>query len=96
MGLSPSPPVSSALPAVCVRCRKHVPFLSFKSFAASASRCAQVRDGAAFWSQAEGGSLPQYVFFTPNQVGPGAAEWHGGPSRAEPNSLPLKSYLPKP
>ena len=48
-----------------------MPFLSFKSFVTSASRCAKVKDKSAFWRQANSTkkwALPQYVFYVPDQV----------------------------
>ena len=48
-----------------------MPFLSFKSFVTSAKRCAKLTDQSAFWKQANSTdkwALPQYVFYTPDQV----------------------------
>ncbi|KAJ3061176.1 hypothetical protein HK102_009206, partial [Quaeritorhiza haematococci] len=46
--------------------RKHNPFVVMNNVREDARRCERIVRGEEFWRDVEGGSVPQYVFYTPD------------------------------
>ncbi|KAJ3157227.1 hypothetical protein HDU89_002639 [Geranomyces variabilis] len=46
--------------------RKHNPFISMNDIRTNAARCAKIVDGAQFTADVAAGTVPSYVFYTPN------------------------------
>jgi len=46
--------------------RKHNPFISFNNIRSNATRCANIVDSTVFDTDLTSGTLPQYMYFTPN------------------------------
>ena len=78
--------------------RKHNPFMSFASIRDDPNRCANIVDEKQFLDDVANGDLPNYIFYTPNQIHDG----HGTPPYAKTEherilegSLWLSTFIPK-
>jgi Phosphoesterase family len=47
--------------------RKHNPFMSFNNIRNNPARCALIQSSSALYQDISAKSVPQYVFYTPNQ-----------------------------